>query len=308
MNTFTRPPPPQGAPPAYAMVTKVYRRSLRPVVVGATVLAAIWTLVWGVDSFKDISIDKNYAAKLEIFDIVLGSLYMATLAVELLGLLGAAMQSLRIMRIFAILSLGAAVIVSAAQLILVIIHFVFKDTLINECIALANGEGIGSRFSISSGSTTIQGDVSDFCHSAWSHDSVSEIAWFIVVALMSVLFSSIAFAYYRQLLDPTSVVNTARAPVAQHAPDHYTPPYAGGAFAYAGGAGGYAPPPGPPPAQSQVYVPQYDAAKLPEYERGGYLDTSDDKKMEDLKGGVDPFADFESQRGSGEIANAARRV
>lgn len=44
-----------------------------------------------IASFKDISVDKGNAPKLQIFDIVLGALYMAALAVELIGLLGAAL-------------------------------------------------------------------------------------------------------------------------------------------------------------------------------------------------------------------------
>ena len=41
--------------------------------------------------FRDISIDKQHAAKLEVFDIVLGSLYMACFVVELFGLAAALM-------------------------------------------------------------------------------------------------------------------------------------------------------------------------------------------------------------------------
>ncbi|THH04075.1 hypothetical protein EW145_g5792 [Phellinidium pouzarii] len=308
MTTFTRPPPPQGAPPAYAMVTKVYRRSLRPIVVGIGLLAAIWALIWGIASFRDISIDKEHAAKLEVFDIVLGSLYMATFAIELFGLAAAVLQKLAMIRIYAFASLGVAVIITATELIRVIIHFAFKSTLINECIALSTNQTVETRVGIwGTKTTTLNGeDASTFCNSAWSHDSFSEIAWFIVAGIASLLFASITFSYYRQMLDPTSVVNATRAPVGQM-PEHYNPPYANGAFGYdvGVGAGGYAPPPGPPPAQSVAYVPQYDSAKLPEYERGGYLDASDDKKGDDLKGGTDPFADYETlRRNSGSRESA----
>lgn len=44
-----------------------------------------------IASFRDISIDKDHAVKLEIFDIVLGALYMVAFAIELLGLIGAGM-------------------------------------------------------------------------------------------------------------------------------------------------------------------------------------------------------------------------
>ncbi|KAH8112803.1 hypothetical protein DFH11DRAFT_1604030 [Phellopilus nigrolimitatus] len=309
MSTFTRPPPPQGPPPSYAIVTKVYRRSLRPVVLGISLVSAIWALVWGVASFRDISVDKDHAAKLEVFDIVLGTMYMVAFAVEFFGMTAAIVQKLPMIRIYAFLSLGTAVLITATELIRVIIHFAFKDTLISECIALAQGETITTRLGIwgQTTSTTLDlEDATDFCNSSWSHDSFSEIAWFIVAGLLSLLFASIAFAYYRQMLDPTSVVNATRAPVGQ-APKHYNPPYVGGGFGFGGapygqgmGAGGYAPPPGPPPAQSQAYVPQYDPAKLPEYESGGYLEARDDKKGDDLKGGADPFADFETRRSSSE--------
>lgn len=116
------------------------------------------------------------------------------------------------------------------------------------------------------------------------------------------------------MLDPSSVVNTTRAPP----PQHYDPPYAAGPYAYGYGggfgSGGYAPPPGPPPAQSQAYVPQYDATKLPDYEQGGYTGTIGDRKADDdLKGGADPFSDFESRRASGsrereDDIGAIRRV
>lgn len=145
---------------------------------------------------------------------------------------------------------------------------------------------------------------------------------------MSLLFASIAFSYYRQMLDPSSIVNTSRARGGAQ-PQHYNPPYAAGpgpygftsagagyGAGYAAGAGGYAPPPGPPPAQSQVFVPQYDAAKLPEYEQGGYLahgagDAKGDEDDLGLKGGRDPFADFDEDARSlrrEEDLDAVRRV
>ncbi|KAF5373449.1 hypothetical protein D9615_009503 [Tricholomella constricta] len=44
----TRPPPPQGAPPSYAFVTRVYRRNLRPIVITTAFLGALWSLFSGV--------------------------------------------------------------------------------------------------------------------------------------------------------------------------------------------------------------------------------------------------------------------
>lgn len=117
------------------------------------------------------------------------------------------------------------------------------------------------------------------------------------------------------MLDPNSLKTVSRG--AQ--PQHYDPPYAAGPYNYGNGpyggfgAGAYAPPPGPPPAsQSQAYVPEYDPAKLPEYEQGEYASTLTDKKGDDdLKGDADPFSDHENGKGNGERSEdpyAIRRV
>lgn len=138
------------------------------------------------------------------------------------------------------------------------------------------------------------------CSAAWSRESFSEIIWLFVASILAFLFASVAYSYYRQLLDPTSVANMERRPnAATHAvpPAHYAPPYAGGyGGQYGGGYGGYegygqgpyAPPRGPPP------MPVYDGAKLPEYDGNGI---GGPEKERDLK---DPFGDDERRDARGE--------
>ena len=102
-------------------------------------------------------------------------------------------------------------------------------------------------------------------------------------AVIAGLFVSIAFAYYRQCLDPTSPANASRAPPAQQRmpndqfPEHYNPPY----MAYDAPQQSYAPPPGPPPQLN----------KPPMYTDGSarYDDGKDDATLH----GDDPFADFD---------------
>jgi len=304
---FSRPPPPQGGPPpTYAFVNRVYRRSLRPVILGTTFVAALWSLLWGIAAFRDISIDKQHATKLAVFDIVLGALYMATCAVELLGMAGAAFQRIFLVRIYSFLSLGVALIITATELIRVIVHFAFKSDLISECTALVTGDTIDERFGLwgpIDSQTLSPEDASNFCNSAWSHDSFSEILWLLIAAPFSLFFAAVSFAYYRQLLDPTSPANAARAPSAQARgglgggfPQHYNPPYAAGAGPYGGGDGTFAPPPGPPPgAESSAYVPEYDPAKLPGYGYSQAVHVGKDGK----DAAEDPFADFEANKGPG---------
>lgn len=111
-----------------------------------------------------------------------------------------------------------------------------------------------------------------------------------------------AFAYYRQMQDPTSVANSFRAPSnlmrggGNGYPQHYNPPYGNSMpdLPYRAGPAPttYAPPPGPPPFGG-ASAPGYDlddAGKPPGYEGGGYFDG---KNHDDSKD--DPFADFEGK-------------
>jgi hypothetical protein len=96
------------------------------------------------------------------------------------------------------------------------------------------------------------------------------------------LFVGIAFAYYRQVMDPTSPVNASRVPSTQFRaegyPERYNPPFANGPFY---------PPPGLPPNHGdhgdydQGFVPPYDGNKLPEY--GYEEDYGGGKKYGDKK-------------------------
>ena len=113
----------------------------------------------------------------------------------------------------------------------------------------------------------------------------------------------IAWAYYHQVLDPTSAANVSRAPAnfAPGAPgpypypDHYNRPYDTEAGAYNNAPYApypsydqpqpqYAPPPGPPPSHTEMGYGVGMGAK----ERGVKGDNeSDMTKFED------PFADFD---------------
>ena len=141
------------------------------------------------------------------------------------------------------------------------------------------------------------------CSNAWSRAAFSEIIWLIIAPLVGLFFATVAYSFYRQILDPTSPENVDRRPNAVNGPPpaHYAPPYAGG---YGGGHGGgynnngygfgqgpYAPPQGPPP------MPPYDGAKLPGYEGNG---------VEGPEKLTDPFADDVERRGDRAEGSRAR--
>ena len=126
-------------------------------------------------------------------------------------------------------------------------------------------------------------------------------------AVFSIFFTVIAWAYYHQVLDPTSAANVSRAPAnfASGAPgpypypDHYNRPYdadyslpqyapppgppPGGSYAPPPGpppTGDYAPPPGPPPSDMDYWI-------------GMGTGAANDVKSDSATTFDDPFADFD---------------
>ncbi|KAI0088205.1 hypothetical protein BDY19DRAFT_949549 [Irpex rosettiformis] len=271
--------PPGSRPPAYAIVSRIYGSSLRPVVV----------ISEGIGAFEEVNVDKDHGfPKFATIAIALGALYMTVLAIELFGVTAAVMNNLLLIRIYSILSALSALIVIAAAFLRVIIHFVFKKDLINECTQLATGQDVVTRFGI--WGPTIHDELSpdeaqDFCNHWWSRDSFGEIISLIVLIILSAFFVSIAFAFYHQVNDPT-FQRTREAPTRTDGfPEHYSPPYVG--YSYNGPPPQarpprYDPPTGPPPSfsasQTQGMGYGVGAPKV--------------GSAEDLKGD-DPFADFD---------------
>ncbi|KAJ2916228.1 hypothetical protein MD484_g4191, partial [Candolleomyces efflorescens] len=292
----------KGPPPSYAFVTRVYKRSLRPVVLAVAFLGGIWSLFAAIGFYRNVPYyNRQGASSLAIISIILGSIYTLVCAIEAFGLYAAATQRLGPVRIFAWLQGLAFVLVAGIGLTRVIIHFTMKNTIINSCInAVDGGTYVYSGFwgPITSGRIdTIT--ATNWCNRSWDRGSWSEIIAFLATAFLAALFASVAFGFYRQLLDPSSVANAWRAPVRTDAfPSHYAPPYSAGqpyppphhapytpagAPPYGGYQNQWAPPAGPPP----------DENKPPGYEGWGYGAGATDNK--------DPFAGGVNHQGtSGE--------
>ncbi|KDQ56547.1 hypothetical protein JAAARDRAFT_36036 [Jaapia argillacea MUCL 33604] len=313
MNT-TRPPPLQGNPPSYAFVTRVYRRSLRPVIIVIALLSAIWTLLWSISLFQEVGLDQDqHEHKLSIMAIVLGAMYLAIAVIGFFGVLAASLQRLFLIRLYVMATVIAAVLVVAAGIMRVVVHFVFKNDLITECTNLSTGATVDYRSGIwgpYSETQLTQPEAQSFCDNAWSHDSAGEIISLLIEIVMAALFCSISVSYYRQMLDPTSVVNSSRAPSSQYRggafPARYNPPYSTSVpelaydAPYGHPAPAYAPPPGAPPkaygglggkdGYDSDHDEEFDPARLPGYTPGDAKYGAGDSKT-DLK---DPFADFEA--------------
>jgi hypothetical protein len=273
----SRPPPPQGAPPSYAFVTRVYRKNLRPIVITFAFLAGIWALFSGIGFFRNAGVySRNDQTKLQLFNIIIGALYMVVLAIELFGLYASATQKAPMVRVYAWLSLLVVLVIAAVGLIRSIIHFTFKSSILDTCTSANTGDTVffTSFWGPINGGTLSTADAAAWCKRAYDHDSWSEIIGFLITTVIAAFFASVNFAFFRQVLDPTSPANMLREPGAQRNgafPTHYNPPYGGppnpNYFP------SYAPPAGPPPGRqnTDAFVPPYAAGANAEGKPPGYV-------------------------------------
>ncbi|EIW79789.1 hypothetical protein CONPUDRAFT_166492 [Coniophora puteana RWD-64-598 SS2] len=238
-----------------------------------------------VSAFKELKWDdNNNLPKLAPLAIVQGSIFTFACAIEALGLAGSIMQNVRLIRFYALGSSLSAVAVVAVGFMRTITHWTFKGDIIEECVQVVSaGDSDTTVFGIWGQSYDYSGDnPQDFCNSQWTRDSWAEIITLLAEIVVGILFTALAFAYWRQLRDPQSPANSFRAPSSQARadayPTYYSPPYNGPEMPY---QPSYAPPPGPPPhVDADSKPPGYDLA-------GGDYMHQDDKK------GDDPFADFD---------------
>jgi len=261
----TRPPPPQGAP--RFGFNRVYRTNLRPVVIAVGALSALWSLLSGIGFFRSIDTDKQEGVpKLATFAIVMGAVYMAMFLIETFGVISAVSQRLALVRIYAYLSLVGIGLTTGGGIFSVVVHFTSKSDILKECTDLTDGNTIAvypfGLFGPSRHETIDSEDAAAWCKDAYDRGSWQEIVSLLIYIFLAVSFSMLAWGYYRQVLDPTSVVNFKRA-----APSHvfnaypmhsqpynasvpnlgYNAPY--GAAPYGGQQQTYAPPPGAPPTK-----------------------------------------------------------
>ncbi|KAJ6590931.1 hypothetical protein DFH09DRAFT_190383 [Mycena vulgaris] len=301
----TRAPPPQGR---FAF-NRVYRTNLRPIIIALGTLSALWSLLSGIGFFRSINTAKQDSVpKLATFAIVFGAIYMAIFVIEFVGIVASVSQRLALVRIYAYLSLVAIGLTFGGGIFQVVVHFTSKADILKECTDVADGR-ISATYPGFLGPSHHDflnpGDASDWCNNAYDRSSWADIVSLLITIFLACSFSFLAWGYYRQVLDPTSVVNSLRAPLNQtrlnNYPSHYNPPYNASVpnlgygynapyagAPYAGGPQTYAPPPGAPPTTRDApFAPP--ETKPPGYTGGdgavGY--GVDDKE--------NPFADFDER-------------
>ncbi|KAI0041256.1 hypothetical protein FA95DRAFT_713098 [Auriscalpium vulgare] len=285
-------------PPAYGLVTSVYRSSLRPIILPLALFTGIWSLVWAIGLFKEIGTDNSqHEKKLATFAIALGAMYSAVAVIEFFGTAAAGFQRYALIRIYSFLSVAAAILVIGAGLLRVIVHFMLKNDLITECTQLATNQTVDFRWGIWGphiDHTLTASEAASWCKDAWNHDSLSEIVSLIVTIVFAALITLLAFSYAHQTSG-----DTAPTRLAGPAPAAYHPPYEGTSSSIPDLSynAPYAPPAGPPPGFREMDDDDGDIGKPPGYGAGAGVAVQDKKVYDvDVESGKgdDPFADFES--------------
>jgi len=89
MNNITREPP-QVRPGQYGYINRVYKSSLRPVVLFISSLAGLWALISGVNAFRLLGqADSGNIPHLRTIALILGILYMIAVVIETFGVAAA---------------------------------------------------------------------------------------------------------------------------------------------------------------------------------------------------------------------------
>ncbi|KAF8801210.1 hypothetical protein BYT27DRAFT_7262244 [Phlegmacium glaucopus] len=302
-------------------MSRMYRTDLRPIIMTGAFFAILWSLaarkfgvVWKgfhaellllykISSFRNISVfDNSKNTHLGIFYIVSGSIYMAIVVIEIFGIYAAAVRGLASVRTFGFLSILVTLMIIAVGVIQTIIHFSFKNDILDVCSNVITGDHIffTGFFGPIDGGIVTPAEAAEWCRRQFDHDSFSNVVALLATSAVSAFFVPFVFAFHRQLRDPVSVANVSREPARMDAyPARYNPPY-NPSFQYQA-------PNGPPPNMStDAFVPPYEGAdhhKPPTYEggdfeggnfKGGFADHKDDPfwdgghESEGLKAGIHP--------------------
>ncbi|KAJ7016705.1 hypothetical protein C8F04DRAFT_1244782 [Mycena alexandri] len=291
----TRPPPTQ-APRGY--FNRAYRTNLRPVVIGVSALSALFSLF-----SSRIKIDEQRTSRVPygtecFFDNVLA-----------FGVAAAALQYLYLVRVYACLSLVTILLTVGGGIFQVVVHFTSKADIIKECTELVGDASTATYpfgfFGPSRHDSLNPADATAWCNQQYDRNSWQNIISLLVSTCKSTFFRPcssltpypvlvcsffvLAWGYYRQVLDPTSVVNFSRAPsnqirlaafpwYNQQQPYNASVPNLGYGAPYGGPPQQqYAPPPG---GKSPGYSPS-------DVEAGAGYGYGDDKE--------NPFADFDER-------------
>jgi len=179
----------------------------------------------------------------------------------IIGFASASLQRAILARLYSFVSIIGAIGLVGGSLFIVIAHFHFQSTIINECTTATTNTSIfvGSPFWWGYTAHNLsQADASSLCSSSFSRNSLSSIVWLIAAIIASAIFVAVAMAWSYQLSDPAfgrqrtdQIRMGAFQPNGQPRYDPPREPYSGRV---------------PYEDQADAFVPPYDANMPPKYD------------------------------------------
>jgi len=240
---------------------------------GFSFVAALWCFIWGGSALWDIS-DSGDFHYLVVINIVLGTLFLIVGLIEVFGLFAAVKAQIGLARAYAYLSVLSCLIIVAAESLRFSVYFSHKSDLINSCVNDAIGLTVvhhGSFWGPTTDETLDQSEAQQFCDDAWTRSVWTSVVWLVVSIFLSLLYVSLSFSFYHQLLAP------AREPLAPSQAYNLNNMQRGPYNPQSGYQ--YPPPPGAPP-RTEDYVPPYDPVKVPDYYESQGFEVVDKKGVD----------------------------
>lgn len=202
-------------------------------------------------------------------------MYAVCVFIECYGIFAAFSQKIKLVTWYFIGTASTAIIVTAAELLRLIVHFTDKTAILAACLASEQADQRGSTRPLS------DDDLRDYCESVWRGRSYWDIGLLVFSILLSWLFASLAGSYLYQLKNPQSM-RTHTATLAPSSAYNYPlqqyPPNP------------YGQPPQQQPFSAPPYAPYGAQGPLPAYDNdGGFADTKE--KREGDVSAHDPFSD-----------------
>ncbi|GAA6020368.1 hypothetical protein JCM11491_000327 [Sporobolomyces phaffii] len=205
--------PSASAPPAYArfIPSRAVRKDLRP----AVLLVAAFSCVYGVIAAAAVLRRRdNYGGhlpnSLDTIYLVLAVLYCVCAAIEAFGVAAAYRASIRLVRTYFYGAASVALIVTAAEVLRLVVHFTQKSAILKAC-----ADSYATDVTSGSASTA---DVTAYCQASWQNATYLDVALLVFSLIVSFFFASLAASYLHQLKNP-SVLRT-------HTPSHHFGPAA----------------------------------------------------------------------------------
>jgi len=147
----------------------------------------------GSGGFKDIV----------IINAVLGISFLIVALIEIVGFLAALKQTLTPARLYAYLSLVSTLLAIAAKALRFSVYFTHKQTLIDNCTHQATGatvETYGGFLGRYTDQTLDAAQAQSYCDDSWTKSVWSSVLWMFFSIFLSLLYISLAFSFYHQLL------------------------------------------------------------------------------------------------------------